>query len=201
LCKELRTDAGPIDAVFINTSGRLTFVECKLWNNPQARREVVAQTLDYVSALTRWEYADLQRQIGIALGSQGNIPFELAQKQADGKLREQEFGDSVSRSLREGRLLVLIAGDGIREGIQSLTELVNRSSTKAFTFGLIEVALYEFGRGRFAIQPRVLAETEVITRQVTVLNMPNGTGAILDDSFVDEAEMSGKEYPGAIESI
>jgi hypothetical protein len=192
LCKELRTDAGPIDAVFINTSGRLTFVECKLWKNPQARREVVAQTLDYVSALTRWEYADLQRQVGIALGSQGNIPFELAQKQADGKLREQEFGDSVSRSLREGRVLVLIAGDGIREGIQSLTELVNRSSTKAFTFGLIEVALYEFSNGRFAIQPRVLAETETITRQVTVANMPNGTEAILVDSLGDEPELTGE---------
>jgi hypothetical protein len=47
LCKELRTDAGRIDAVFINERGRLTIVECKLWKNPQARREVVAQTLDY----------------------------------------------------------------------------------------------------------------------------------------------------------
>src|SRR5690242_14854047 len=46
LCKELRTDAGSIDAVFINERGRLTIVECKLWKNPQARREVVAQTLD-----------------------------------------------------------------------------------------------------------------------------------------------------------
>jgi RecB family endonuclease NucS len=38
VCKELRTDAGPIDAVFINERGRLTIVECKLWKNPQARR-------------------------------------------------------------------------------------------------------------------------------------------------------------------
>ncbi len=30
LCKELRTDAGPIDAVFINERGRLTIVEFKL---------------------------------------------------------------------------------------------------------------------------------------------------------------------------
>lgn len=28
---------------FINERGRLTIVECKLWKNPQARREVVAQ--------------------------------------------------------------------------------------------------------------------------------------------------------------
>jgi hypothetical protein len=37
LCKELRTDVGPIDAVFINERGRLTIVECKLWKNPGVR--------------------------------------------------------------------------------------------------------------------------------------------------------------------
>ena len=30
LCRELRTEAGPIDATFINPAGRLTLVECKL---------------------------------------------------------------------------------------------------------------------------------------------------------------------------
>src|SRR5262249_6275527 len=130
LCTELRTDAGPIDAVFINERGRLTIVEFKLWKNPQARREVVAQTLDYVSAMGGWSYPDLQRQIAAAVGRQGNIAFEEVQKHAHGKLREREFVDAVSRSLREGRILVLIAGDGIREGMQSLTELVNRNATK-----------------------------------------------------------------------
>jgi hypothetical protein len=182
LCKELRTDAGQIDALFINERGRLTIVECKLWKNPQARREVVAQTLDYVSALSAWSYADLQRQVAAAVGRQGNIPFELVRKHTDTRLKEQEFVDAVSRSLREGRFLVLLAGDGIREGVQSLTELVNRSATKAFTFGLIEVAIYKFGSKRIAIQPRVLAETESITRQVTIVNAVGGGGhAYLDD--------------------
>jgi hypothetical protein len=67
-------------------------------------------------------------------------------KRAGGKLKEQDFVDAVSRLLREGRFLVLLAGDGIREGVQSLTELVNRNATKAFTFGLIEVALYRFAK-------------------------------------------------------
>jgi len=77
--------------------------------------------------------------VASAVGKQGNIPFDAVQRHTRGRLREQEFVDAVSRSLREGRLLVLIAGDGIREGMQSLTELVNRSATKAFSFGLIEV--------------------------------------------------------------
>jgi hypothetical protein len=200
LCRELRTEAGPIDAVFINERGRLTIVECKLWKNPQARREVVAQTLDYVSHLSTWTYADLQRQVAKAVGRQGNIPFELVRKTVDGSLREQDFVDAVSRSLREGRFLVLLAGDGIREGVQSLTELVNRSSTKAFTFGLVEVAVYSFSGSRLAIQPRVLAETEAVPRQITIVKLKGEIGSveIADDAqdVSDESDTAsgGKEH-------
>jgi hypothetical protein len=196
LCKELRTDAGLIDAVFINERGRLTIVECKLWKNPQARREVVAQTLHYISALTGWTYADFQRQVAAAVGKQGNLPFELVRKHAGGRLREQEFVDAVSRSLREGRFLVLIAGDGIREGVRSLTELVNRNATKAFSFGLIEVALYRFGRNRFAIQPRVLAETEAVTRQVTIMNVKGDGSAVYVEDELEEQEGAKERTPG-----
>jgi hypothetical protein len=103
LCKELYTDAGRIDAVFINERGRLTIVECKLWKNPQARREVVAQTLDYVSALTEWSYADLQRQVSAAVGRQGNIPFEVVQKHAGAGLANRNLWmQSAARSKRGG---------------------------------------------------------------------------------------------------
>jgi hypothetical protein len=197
LCKELRTEAGPIDVAFINERGRLTIVECKLWKNPQARREVVAQALHYVSAISGWSYADLQRQVATALGRQGNIPFELVQKHSGSKLREQEFVDDVSRSLREGRFLILLAGDGIREGVQSLTELWNRNPTKAFSFGLIEVAIYQFGKTRFALQSRVLAKTEIVTRQMTVVNLKNGTERVILEGTGDEPETDGGKVGSA----
>jgi hypothetical protein len=192
LCTELRTDAGLIDAVFINEHGRLTIVECKLWKNPQARREVVAQTLDYISVLARWSYADLQRQVSAALDRRGNIPFEVVRERTGTRLGERDFVDAVSRSLREGRFLVLIAGDGIREGVQSLTDLVNRSATKAFSFGLIEVALYRFGKDRFLVQPRVLAETEIIERRMTIVNLDGGTRPVVIENVAEEPVAMGK---------
>jgi hypothetical protein len=192
VCKELHTDAGPVDAVFINPSGRLTIAEFKLWKNPEARRQVVAQTLDYVSALTSWTYADLQREVTKAVRRPGNMLFELVRKVAGIELKEPQFLDSVSRSLKEGRFLILIAGDGIREGLQSLTELVSRGASKAFTFGLIEVALYRFGKKRFAIQPRVLARTEIVTRHMTILDVKGDLSVGLED----ETESPGDSNAG-----
>ena len=43
--------------------GRLTLAEFKLWRNPQARREVIGQILDYAKELASWRYADLQREV------------------------------------------------------------------------------------------------------------------------------------------
>ena len=33
--------------------------KCKLWKNPEARREVVGQILDYATEISRWSYEDL----------------------------------------------------------------------------------------------------------------------------------------------
>lgn len=76
LCTELRTEAAPLDIAYINQDGRLTLVECKLWRNPEARRKVVAQVLDYARAISQWSYSDLQRQVSQATGRKGNIPYE-----------------------------------------------------------------------------------------------------------------------------
>ncbi len=163
LCRELRTDAGPLDLAFINPNGRLTLVECKLWKNPEARRKVVAQTLDYASAISRWSYSDLQRQVSQATGRHGNVPFEQVQRAHPG-IDEARFVDATARSLETGRFLLLIAGDGIREDVESLAEYINRNTASDFTLGLVEVALYGFDDGALAIQPRVIARTRTIDR-------------------------------------
>jgi hypothetical protein len=40
-------DSGSIDNLYISTGGYPVIVETKLWRNPQARREVLSQVLDY----------------------------------------------------------------------------------------------------------------------------------------------------------
>lgn len=197
LCTEFQIDTGRVDALFINESGRLTILECKLWKNPEARREVVAQAIDYVKELSRWSYSDLQRQVSKALHKAGNVPFDVVRRAAGSRLREPEFVDAVSRSLREGRFLVLVIGDGIREGIQSLTEFVSAPSSKAFQFGIVEAAVYHFGNGRLAIHPRILAKTQVLKRQITVFNVKGAAGHMqVEDAAGHSPEISIEVAPG-----
>ncbi len=176
---------GFVDVLLMDEHGRLVVVECKLWRNPQARREVVGQILDYARELSRFGYEDLQRQVSIATRRQGNVLHALAQE-AGGTLAEAEFVDRVTRDLAAGRFLLLIVGDGIAEGTRRIGEYLRGQPGLAFSFGLIEMAEYRHvdanGAERRIMQPRVLAQTAVIERHVIRSEVP---GIVIDEAAAD----------------
>ena len=91
VCRELPTAAGPVDMLFANDAGLLTLVECKLWKNPEARRQVVGQILDYAKELSRWSYQDLQAAIRTARGTTEPSLYQLAAANSE-DLDERDFG-------------------------------------------------------------------------------------------------------------
>ena len=77
ICREFSTQAGYLDAFYINALGRLILAEFKLWRNPQARRKVIGQILGYTKELASWSYEDLQLAVSTTLKCQGNVPYDL----------------------------------------------------------------------------------------------------------------------------
>jgi len=49
--RELYSSAGPVDVVIVAPDGALTVVECKLESNPEKRRMVIGQLIDYAAAI------------------------------------------------------------------------------------------------------------------------------------------------------
>ena len=49
-----------LDSGYPPPEGHLVVVEVKLWGNPEARRKVVAQTLEYATALFKLSYGCLR---------------------------------------------------------------------------------------------------------------------------------------------
>ena len=168
ICMELATSAGPIDNLLITASGYPVLVECKLWRNPQARREVVGQVLDYAKELARWTSSDLAREAsrrGVA------SLFEAVGGTRD-DLDEAAFHDALSRNLRRGRCLLLIVGDGIREGVEAIFQHLGEHAALQFSLGLVEMPFYAMPNGDRIVVPRVLARTAVDVR--VVIEAPDG---------------------------
>jgi hypothetical protein len=185
ICMELNTPAGPIDNFMVTPTGLPVLVECKLWRNPEARREVVGQILDYAKELTRWSSADLQREVRRRLGREGDPILEII-RAAGHSVDEIAFGDALSTNLRRGRFLLLIAGDGIREGVEAIAEYLQTHAGLHFTLGLVEMPIYLTPSAQRVVVPRVLARTLVITR--TVIAVPDGMSVSDDEATAERDE-------------
>jgi len=161
-----------IDNLFIAPSGRITIVETKLWRNPQATREVLAQILEYANRVSTWSYQDLEEKCRHALSP---APIESSSLYTlvhsafqDETPKESEFIDSVQRCMQTGRFLLLIVGDGIREGLEDLLAALHTHPSLLFTFSLVELQVYadsEESTHRLIV-PRVLAHSTEIVRAV-----------------------------------
>ena len=101
ICMELETGSGPADILYVTPSGQVIIVETKLWRNPQARREVIGQILDYANQLTSWTYDVLDGAAATATKNQSGYLLNCVLRNHP-DTDESSFVDGVKRSLETG---------------------------------------------------------------------------------------------------
>lgn len=190
IAMEVPTPSGYIDNLLMSSNGDIALVEVKLFHNPEARRQVIAQALDYAAALFGMDYADFER--AALKGSQLRAPKASLHDQFDDatRLEEKDFIEAVSTNLRRGRILVLIAGDGIRSELGNLVEQVDRFAQMRFTLALIELAVFHMPDGGFLIRPSTLVKTQFVTRTVFDYAAPGSIAGV----HTIPADMSADAY-------
>ncbi len=191
ICREMNTPAGSIDNFYLTPRGKPVILEAKLWRNPEARRKVIGQVLDYAKELTRFNYDALDAAIRAARRAteRENPPrgaFELVSA-AIPDVDEARFVDSVSRNLRRGDVLLLVAGDGIHEGAGAIAEFLESHGTLQFSFGMVEMAIFDLPDGSTLVEPRVITQSEIIRRVVVELKSEQ---MVATDEEAEELEAS-----------
>jgi hypothetical protein len=139
-------------------------VETKLWRNNEIRREVVAQALDYVAALTAMSFEQFEQAVARGHGTPQRIHDLFASNPE--AVEEPAFIDAVTVNLRRGRMLVLVMGDGIRTETEALSNLLQSHAGAHFTFALVELATWRTANGSILAVPDVLAQTVMIERGI-----------------------------------
>jgi len=173
VCIELNTPSGPLDILMVTPRGKLVIIETKLWRNPEARRKVVAQILDYAKELSKWKYEDLQRELNKKLRTSGNQLYKMTRANDESAdIGEAAFVDAISRNLYKGEFLLLIVGDGIREGVEGIAEFLANAGNLAFSLSMIELALYEHESTGLLVIPRIITKTVEVQRYI--IEVPPG---------------------------
>lgn len=174
VCRELPLSLGggrqgALDNFYITSEGNIALVEAKLWRNPESRRSVIAQAMEYAAAVFKMNYTELEtasQKAQKAMGLPVTSLYSVACSKA-AHIDEAEFIDAVSRNLRSGRAVIAVVGDGIREDILPLASLLQSHAGHRFTFALVELGVFDgVGAGGKLIIPSVLAQTVLIERGV-----------------------------------
>ncbi|MEQ8747428.1 hypothetical protein [Pyruvatibacter sp.] len=184
VCLEMELPNGYVDNVFVTPSGDVVLAEVKLWRNPEMRRKVVAQALDYASCLFKMDYEAFETAVLKARSRNGDRDLSIASGQSLYQLMaeydaldEAGFIDAVSNNLLNGRVLILVVGDGVHSQTEQLFALLEHHAGLHFTFALVELAIFALPHLRsHLILPRTLAQTTMITR--SVIEFADGRGII-----------------------
>lgn len=129
---------GNIDVLLVSAAGRVGIVETKLSYNPEARRSVVAQILDYAVNLPRMDLEDLPP-----------IP-------SDTNKRPVADRREVEEHLSSGDFLLIVAGDELDDRALRLGRgMLGDHMTAEWDLAMIDLALYQ--RVDNSAGPRCLA--------------------------------------------
>jgi len=135
--REVPVPSGAIDILFADGAGRLTVVETKLAKNPEVRREVIGQIIEYASFVCQWDGVQVERQATEYFRSAGKSELNLYQALA---VDESEFRSKLEENLRQGRIRLVIAVDELVEPLRSTVTFLNTFST----FDLLILQLRDF---------------------------------------------------------
>lgn len=150
-------DAGSIDLLLISESGRVGIVETKLAYNPGARREVVAQVLEYAINLSS------------IVEKLPKIPIR-----EDGKPFVDK--DEVLYRIQDGDYLLIIAGDKLDSRAVKLSDaLLGKHLLRAWDLALVEVAVFEHkaasGQKTHLLVPHIQGSIIPVRRQVVKISI------------------------------
>jgi len=153
--REVGVPSGSIDLLLLDSSGRVTIVETKLARNPEVRREVIGQIVEYASYLTQWSYDQLEREAVRYFAKTGKTVASLHEAIAElgeAVLRE-DFASQVEENLRRGRIRLVVAIDELVESLRSTVNFLNAFSS--FDIVVLQLRDFELEPGRHVFMPSV----------------------------------------------
>jgi hypothetical protein len=153
--------SGSSDLIGVDEIGGITVVECKLASNPEIRRTVVAQVLEYAAFLWRMSYDDfdtivekrekasLAELMGKRLTETGDVP----------DWDEEAFRRATAETLQRGSFALIIAVDEVTAELRRTIEYLN-SGPLGFSLHALELEYFADERTEMLVPQLVGRKSE-----------------------------------------
>ena len=191
--REVPVPSGSIDNLYLSTAGYPVVVETKLWRNPEARREALSQTLDYIKDLVQKDYVWLEDQWKLhqkAIKQESTDLIDRISELAQDDIDETSYIDRVNGALERGDVLAMIVGDGIETRLQDLVAHLCRDSAHLrYGLALCELSFHQLSDKKDAgmvVIPRIVHNIEPVQRAYVRVDLAHGLeGKLLVTPVVD----------------
>lgn len=143
--------AGILDLLLTDAEGRAVVAEVKLFRNGESRREIVAQAIDYVSALTRRTVDEVDQQL------KGKLEKVLRGFSGDEDPEDRAFERrwlAFGANLRAAQARVVLVLDDAPEELVRIVQFLRESSR--LDIRLVVVTRYADGAGEDIVVPTPL---------------------------------------------
>ena len=193
-----------IDHLIIDQDAVPTLAEVKRGSNPEIRRTIVGQMLEYAAhAAQAWTADELRRTFEESTNAKGLDPGdELATLlQVDGEPDADGFWRNVSTNLAARRLRLLFVADDIPDPLERVVEFLNGQMSG---IEVLAVEIKQFrGKSSQTLVPRVIGRTaapsvsstararSVLTRESFLAELPSDGARGVASRLLDVAQESG----------
>ena len=154
-----------VDRLFIDQDAVPTLVELKRSSNPEIRRSIVGQLLEYAAhASETWSAEELREAFERKTSDQGrDAQDELAQLlQTDGEPDMDGFWQNVSTNLAAKRLRLLFVADEIPDPLARVVEFLN-AQMPGIEVMAVEIKRFD-GKSSQTLAPRVIGRTSAVPK-------------------------------------
>ena len=161
LRREAPVGSWSLDHLLVDQNGILTLLECKLAQNPESRRDVIGQIVEYAAnSKLAWgdgKLRDLANEYWARLGT----TFDDVYKSTfETDLELEDFWKLTENNLNNGKIRLLIAGDEIRPEVRRMIEYLNQEMEHVEVLGL-ELRCYGSDGNNLVLVPTIIGQSQI----------------------------------------
>jgi hypothetical protein len=144
--------SGSTDMLAFTADGDVAVIECKLAGNPESKRKVIGQILEYAAFLWGMTYDEVDERV--KLRKEGKALSELIEAAVAGQWEEPSFRAGLSETLRNGGFVLIIVVDELNDELRRIIRYVNECGTSGYSLHALEVRRYR-SKGVDMLIPRL----------------------------------------------
>jgi len=132
--------SGATDVLAFSPQGDIAIIECKLAINPEIKRKVIGQILEYAACLWGMTYEEVDARIQRL---KGKSLADLVAESVAGEWDEEQFRKGIKQTLETGSFILVIVVDEVNEELRRIIRYLNECSKSAFSLHALEIKRFQ----------------------------------------------------------